>query len=132
MRCTTGAVAALLLVVSAGSLVIELPVGSELADVHSALSHACAALAGSTSTATLLFAAGVHSIDMHNSTLFALSGCAAPLGGRLVIAGHGMDSTFLVLATHGNTVLEGNGRWARLTVRDLTFARPVATTTQAA
>ena len=117
---------------AAQSLVIDLPVGSQLADVHAATTRVCAGLAdGSATTATLLFAAGRHNIDMATSTLFEVTGCAAPVGGRLVIAGAGMDVTSLVLATHGNTVLDGKQGWARLTVRDLTFARPAATATQA-
>ena len=42
-----------------------------------------------------------------------------------------MLETTLVVTTHGNNVIEGKNGWARLTFRDLTFARPNATTTQA-
>jgi hypothetical protein len=117
--------------------VIHLPVNSTLEEVQIALEGVCTGLTeGTIPNATLLFAPGTHRIDMHNRTghatsLFDVTGCAPRVGSRLVIAGAGMDATTLVLATHGATVLIGHGGWARLTVRDLTFARPSATTTQA-
>ena len=122
---------------AAQQIVVHLPVNSTLEDVQVALAGVCIGLTqGTIPNATLLFAPGTHRIDMRNRTghatsLFDVSGCAPQVGGRLVIAGAGMDATTLVLATHGATVLSGHGGWARLTVRDLTFARPSATTTQA-
>ena len=58
-------------------------------------------------------------------------GRVAPVGGRLTIAGAGMLATTLNVTTHGHDVMLSHTGTERLTVRDLTFARPAPTTTQA-
>ena len=80
-------------------------------------------------SATVKFGPGVHHIDMPAS-LFNVTRLAAAPGERLTIAGAGMLATTLNLTTRGNDVLTGRDGTSRLTVRDLTFARPAATTTQ--
>jgi hypothetical protein len=81
-------------------------------------------------SATVLFAAGTHSVEMRGP-LFNLSRLVAPVGGRLTIAGAGMLATTLNVTTHGYDVMLSHTGTERLTVRDLTFARPAPTTTQA-
>ena len=130
-------------------LVINLPVGSSAATIRAALATACEALGkGATDDATLLFAAGEHTIDLSSSSSSPSSSPSPPLspsppaptpalldatgcgGGRLTIAGVGMDETRLTLTTHGGDVLFGRSGWTSISVRDITFARPTNTTTQ--
>ena len=82
---------------------------------------------------TILLAPGEHAIELP-ATLFNLTGAAAPVGGRLTIAGAGLLATTLNLTTHGSEcdVIKSHGGATRITFRDLTFARsPVPQTTQA-
>ena len=99
-------------------LVINLPVGSSAAAIRAALATACEALGkGATDDATLLFAAGEHAIDLSVSSRSPSSSPSPPFspsppaptpalldatgcgGGRLTIAGVGMDETRLTLTT---------------------------------
>jgi len=86
--------------------------------------------------ATLLFPAGAHNISLAGP-LFNFARVAPPPGGRLVVAGAGMDVTTLVIDTVNatNDVLQAKPcgaacAWRQITVRDLTFARSAMTTTQ--
>jgi hypothetical protein len=107
---------------------VESVYGITFNGVSQALANASQVLEGGDSC-TLLFSAGTHDIDMPYD-LFNLTGLAAPVGGRLTIAGAGMLLTTLNITTHGNTVIKSKGGLARFTIRDLTFARPAQTTTQ--
>lgn len=84
-----------------------------------------------------LCGAGTHAVDAKYD-IFNLSGVAAPVSGRLTIAGAGMYLTTLNITTHASSLSSSvisaahKGGAARITVRDLTFARwPAPTTTQA-
>ena len=63
--------------------------------------------------------------------LFNMTAMVAPPGGRLVIAGAGMDETKLVLntTTANHEVMKGHA-FSRLSIQDLTFTRAAQTTTQ--
>ena len=78
---------------------------------------------------TIFFAAGHYSIEMPGA-LFNLTGLAAAPGKRLTIAGAGMTLTTLNVTTHGHDVLSSHSGTRRLTVTNLTWARPLLTTTQ--
>lgn len=105
--------------------------GISFAGIGAAMTAAAKVLSHGDSC-VVYFSEGMHSIDMPGS-LFNVSGLAAPVGGRLTIAGAGMLLTTLSLNTEGsgNNVIEGREGSARLTFRDLTFARTEQATTQA-
>ena len=96
--------------------------------IRRAMAAATAAIVGG-SSATVFFTAGMHNITLVGS-LFNVS-VIAPEGGRLTIAGAGMDATTLVLTTGtaSNDVIFSHGGAQRITFRDLTFARSARTTT---
>lgn len=122
----------LLLLVARGRIVtidVQQRYGAvDFTSVGKAMEAAVVALAAGDS-ATVLFRPGVHHIDML-APLFNITRLAAAPGERLTIAGSGMLATTLNLTTHGNDVIVGRHGTTRFTVRDLTFARPAATTTQ--
>ena len=80
-------------------------------------------------SATLFFGPGTFSIDMAGP-LFNLTDMAAPEGGRFTIAGAGMLQTTLNLTTHGHDCIHSQHGTRGFTLRDITFARPMLTTTQ--
>jgi hypothetical protein len=102
--------------------------GITFGGISQALANASHALQNGDSC-TIFFTAGNHQVHMPYD-LFNVTGMAAPVGGRLTIAGAGMLLTTLNVTTHGNNVIVGKSGTVRLTFRDLTFARPKLTTTQ--